>query len=103
MEYVELKDSDEQQYKQELRYLDDSNQPSIYSEIEEEDNFNETKFKNKSDTFKVNTSPKNNKNRTKRNRAEEPIDIEPLDNLSMNKPQDSIPSDKDLLDIEDPW
>ena len=103
LEYVELKDSDEQQYKQELRYLDDSNQPSIYSEIEEEDNFNETKFKNKSDTFKVNTSPKNNKNRTKRNRAEEPIDIEPLDNLSMNKPQDSIPSDKDLLDIEDPW
>ena len=36
MEYVELQDSEEQQYNKELRYLDEPNQSSIYSEIEED-------------------------------------------------------------------
>merc|ERR1712138_249655 len=37
MEYVELEESEEEQYSQQLRYLDEPNQSSIYSEIEEED------------------------------------------------------------------
>ena len=101
---VELKDSEEQQYKQELRYLDESNQSSIYSETDEDElTYNESKIKNISDTFQSNRSSNNTKNRSKITKKEEPIDVEPLDEVSINKSQDSISNDKEFIDIEDPW
>ena len=36
-------------------------------------------------------------------REEEPLDVEPLEKSSIKKPQDYLPNDKELLDIEDPW
>ena len=104
MEYVELKDSEEQQYDQELRYLDEENQPSIYSEIDEDQvNYNESKLKNRSDTFQANITSQNSKNKSKIKKEQEPIDVEPVDELSIKKPQDPISNDKDIFDIEDPW
>merc|ERR1712138_15063 len=37
MEYVELQDSEEEQYNEELRYLDEPNQSLMYSETEEDE------------------------------------------------------------------
>ncbi len=104
MEYVELQDSEEQQYNQELRYLDEPNQSSIYSEIDEDEvNYSESNFKNRTDDFQAKFSSKNTKNKSKNIRNEEPMDVEPLEDLTTNNSKDMIPNDKELIDIEDPW
>ena len=104
MEYVELQDSEEQQYNKELRYLDEPNQSSIYSEIDEDEvNYSESNFKNRTDDFQAKFSSKNTKNKSKIIRNEEPLDVEPLEDLTTNNSQDMISNDKQLIDIEDPW
>ena len=104
MEYVELQDSEEQQYNKELRYLDEPNQSSIYSEIDEDEvNYSESNFKNRTDDFQAKFSSKNTKNKSKNIRNEEPMDVEPLEDLTTNNSQDMISNDKQLIDIEDPW
>ena len=104
MEYVELQDSEEQQYNKELRYLDEPNQSSIYSEIDEDEvNYSESNFKNRTDDFQTKFSSKNTKNKSKIIRDKEPIDVEPLEDLTTNNSQDMISNDKELIDIEDPW
>jgi len=104
MEYVELQDSEEQQYNKELRYLDEPNQSSIYSEIDEgEVNYSESNFKNRTDDFQAKFSSKNTKNKSKNIRNEEPMDVEPLEDLTTNNSKDMISNDKELIDIEDPW
>ena len=104
MEYVELQDSEEQQYNKELRYLDEPNQSSIYSEIDEDEvNYSESNFKNRTDDFQAKFSSKNTKNKSKIIRDKEPIDVEPLEDLTTNNSQDMISNDKELIDIEDPW
>ncbi len=104
MEYVELQDSEEEQYNQELRYLDEPNQSSIYSEIEEDEViYNESNFQTKSDKFQAKIASQNIKNRSNISRDEETIDVEPLDNLSIKKTKDSLSNDKEIVDIEDPW
>tara|TARA_B100001741_G_scaffold241774_1_gene202796 strand:+ start:2728 stop:3768 length:1041 start_codon:yes stop_codon:yes gene_type:complete len=104
MEYVELQDSEEQQYNKELRYLDEPNQSSIYSEIDEDEvNYSESNFKNRTDDFQAKFSSKNTKNKSKIIRDEEPMDVEPLEDLTTNNSQDIISNDKELIDIEDPW
>ena len=104
MEYVELQDSEEQQYNKELRYLDEPNQSSIYSEIDEDEvNYSESNFKNRTDNFQAKFSSKNTKNKSKNIRNEEPMDVEPLEDLTTNNSKDMISNDKELIDIEDPW
>ena len=104
MEYVELQDSEEQQYNKELRYLDEPNQSSIYSENDEDEvNYSESNFKNRTDDFQAKFSSKNTKNKSKIIRDEEPMDVEPLEDLTTNNSQDMISNDKELIDIEDPW
>ena len=104
MEYVELQDSEEQQYNKELRYLDEPNQSSIYSEIDEDEvNHSESTFNSISDNFQTEMSSQNTQNKSKILREEEPIDVEPLEKLSTNNSQDMISNDKELIDIEDPW
>ena len=104
MEYVELQDAEEQQYNKELRYLDDPNQSSIYSEIDEDEvNYSESNFKNRTDDFQAKFSSKNTKNKSKIIRDEEPMDVEPLEDLTTNNSQDMMSNDKQLIDIEDPW
>ena len=104
MEYVELQDSEEQQYNKELRYLDEPNQSSIYSEIDEDElDYSESNFKNRTDDFQAKVSSRNTKNKSKIIRDKEPIDVEPLEDLTTNNSQDMISNDKELLDIEDPW
>ena len=104
MEYVELQDSEEQQYNKELRYLDEPNQSSIYSEIDEDEvNYSESNFKNRTDDFQAKFSSKNTKNKSKILRDKEPMDVEPLEDLTTNNSQDMISNDKQLIDIEDPW
>ncbi len=104
MEYVDLQDSDEEQYNKELRYLDEPNQSSIYSEIDEdEENYNESKLKNRTDDFQAKFSSQNIKNKSKIRREEEPMDVEPLEKLTKNNSKDVISNDKELIDIEDPW
>jgi len=104
MEYVELQDSEEQQYNKELRYLDEPNQSSIYSEIDEDEvNYSESNFKNRTDDFQAKFSSKNTKNKSKIIRNEEPMDVEPLEDLTTNNSQDMTSNDKELIDIEDPW
>jgi len=104
MEYVELQDSEEQQYNKELRYLDEPNQSSIYSEIDEDEvNYSESNFKNRTDDFQAKFSSKNTKNKSKILRDKEPIDVEPLEDLTTNNSQDMTSNDKELIDIEDPW
>ena len=104
MEYVELQDSDEEQYNQELRYLDEPSQSSIYSEIDEDEvNSYESDYPTRSDGFKANISSKNIKNRPKVIIEEEPMDVEPLEKSSNKKPQNSLSNDNEILDIEDPW
>ena len=104
MEYVELQDSEEQQYNKELRYLDEPNQSSIYSEIDEDVvNYSESNFKNRTDDFQAKFSSKNTKNKSKNIRNEEPMDVEPLEDLTTNNSKDMISNDKEPIDIEDPW
>jgi len=104
MEYVELQDSEEQQYNKELRYLDEPNQSSIYSEIDEDElDYSESNFKNRTDDFQAKVSSKNTKNKSKIIRDKEPIDVEPLEDLTTNNSQDMISNDKEVIDIEDPW
>ena len=104
MEYVELQDSEEQQYNKELRYLDEPNQSSIYSEIDEDEvNYSESNFKNRTDDFQAKFSSKNTKNKSKIIRDEDPMDVEPLEELRTDNSQDMISNDKQLTDIEDPW
>ena len=104
MEYVELQDSEEQQYNKELRYLDEPNQSSIYSEIDEDEvNYSESNFKNRTDDFQAKVSSKNTKNKSKILRDKEPIDVEPLEDLTTNNSKDMISNDKEVIDIEDPW
>ena len=104
MEYVELQDSEEQQYNKELRYLDEPNQSSIYSEIEEDEvSYTESKFKNRTDDSQAKLASENIKNNLKISREGEPIDGVTLEELTTTNTQDTILNDKELLDIEDPW
>ena len=104
MEYVELQDSEEQQYNKELRYLDEPNQSSIYSEIDEDVvNYSESNFKNRTEDFQAKFSSKNTNNKSKIIRDKQPIDVEPLEDLTTNNSQDMISNNKELIDIEDPW
>ena len=62
IEYVELQDSEELQYNKELRYLDEPNQASIYSAMDEDEvNYNESKIENRSDNFQAKISSLNNR------------------------------------------
>ena len=104
MEYVELQDSEQEQYNQELKYLDEPNQSSIYSESDEaEVNYSESEFKTRTENYNDKISSQNIKNRSKIKRQEEPMDVEPLENLSNKELLDSLPKDKENIDIEDPW
>ncbi len=104
MEYVELQESDEEQYSQELRYLDEPEQSSIYSEIEEDGlNYGESQLTNRSETYQTKISSRNTKNRSKVLRDQEPMDVEPLKESSTQKSKSSLSNDQELLDIEDPW
>ena len=104
MEYVELQESEEEQYSQELRYLDEPNQSSIYLETEEDQlNSSQPRLTNRDETYKTKISPRKPKNRSKMLRDEEPMDVEPLEKTSMKEFNDSLSNDKEILDIEDPW
>ena len=104
IEYVELQESEEEQYNQELRYLDEPNQSSIYSETEQENvNTSESKLIEKVDTYQTKISQRNPKIRSRISRDEEPMDVEPLEQSSIENSQDSVSNDKQILDIEDPW
>jgi sporulation protein YlmC with PRC-barrel domain len=104
MEYVELQDSEEVQYNQELRYLDEPNQSSIYSETNEVEVYsNESEYKTRSENYKAKIPSQNIKNRSKITIDEEPLDVEPLEKLSINESKDSLTNDKETIDIEDPW
>ena len=104
MEYVELEDSEEEQYNQELRYLDEPHQSSIYTEIDEREvNYRKSESQSKSENYNEKITSQNIKNRTKITREEAPMDVEPLEDLSNKKPQDSLLADKEITDIEDPW
>ncbi len=104
MEYVELQDSEDEQYKQELRYLDEPNQSTIYSEIQEDRlNYSELPLNDRSETYQTQISPRKIQNRSNILRDEEPMDVEPLENSSQNRSKDSLTNDKESLDIEDPW
>jgi len=103
MDYVELQDSEEE-YNQELRYLDEPNNSSIYSEIDQDDAiYTESNFNSRSNESPVKASSKNIKNRSKIKIEQEPMDVEPLEKSSVKMPQDSSFNDKETLDIEDPW
>ena len=65
--------------------------------------YNQSQLNNKTDNFQGNISPPKIKNRSKITREKEPIDVEPLDKLSITESQDSKAKDKELSDIEDPW
>jgi len=104
MEYVELEESEEEQYNQELRYLDEPNQSSVYSENEEDSiNYSELVSTNTSETYETKRSPRNTKNRSKIIRDEELMDVEPLEKSSVKQSNDSLLNNKESLDIEDPW
>ena len=104
MEYVELQDSEEEQYNQELRYLDEPNQSSLYSDIEDEKlNNRETKLIDRSEGYPTKISTRNIKNRSKILIDEEPLDVEPVEKSPINKFQDSTSNNKEIVDIEDPW
>jgi len=104
MEYVELQESEQEQYNQELRYLDEPNQSSIYSETEEDKlNYSGSRLGNRSDNYHTKISPRNTQNRSKILRDEEPMDVEPLEKSSIKRSHNSSSNDKELLDIEDPW
>jgi len=104
MEYVELEESEQAQYNQELRYLDEPSQSPMYSDIEEEGlTANESEFINRPSIYQTKISSQNNKNRSKTSRNEEPMDVEPLEKSSINNLKELKTNDKELLDIEDPW
>jgi len=104
MEYVELQDTEEEQYNQELRYLDEPQNSSIYSEIEEGRlNDSESNLINRSPAYRNKILPRNKDIRSNIIRNQEPLDIEPLDQTSIKNLQDSESNDKEILDIEDPW
>ena len=104
MEYVELEESEQAQYNQELRYLDEPSQSPMYSDIEEEGlTVKESEFINRPSIYQTKISSQNNKNRSKTSRNEEPMDVEPLEKSSINNLKELKTNDKELLDIEDPW
>jgi len=70
---------------------------------EDENNYNESKNKSRSDNFYAKMSSQNTKNRSKMSRKEEPLDVEPLEKSSTINSQDVISNDKEVIDIEDPW
>ncbi len=104
MEYVELQDSEEQQYNQDLRYLDEPNQDTIYSDIDDEQEYYQSsKSINRSNINQTKIPSSNNKNRSKVSRQEELMDIEPLEESTIKKSEDILLDKKELIDIEDPW
>ncbi len=105
MEYVELDEPEQEQYNQKLRYLDGPTKSSIYSDYEaENDSYNESKDVEKLNTFNTNKiTPRNNKNRSIKTREEEPMDVEPLENLPQEVSRKSKINDNESIDIEDPW
>ncbi len=104
MEYVEIEESEEGQYNQELRYLDEPSQSPMYSDIEEEGlTASEVDLINRPSIYPTKISSRNNKNRSKTSRNEEPMDVEPLEQSSMKNIEELKTNDKELLDIEDPW
>ena len=103
LDYVELRDLEEEQYNQELKYLDEPNQDSIYSGIDENElNYTNSNLKTKFDNLQANISSKNVKNRPKIKIDQEPLDVEPIERSSVNQSQDSSLNDNKTLDIEDP-
>ncbi len=104
MEYVELQESEDEQYNQEIKYLDEPNQSSIYSNLEEE-GFNniEPNLIDRTANYPNKIPPRNKKNRSKMIRDEQPLDVEPLKQSSNKKTQDSSFNENQTLDIEDPW
>ena len=104
MDFVELQDSEEEQYDKELRYLDEPNQSLIYSDIDQDEpNYTESKFKTRSDSFQSKISSKNIKNRPKIKIDHEPMDVEPLEKSSVIESQNSLSKENENLEIEDPW
>ena len=108
MEYVEVNDLEDDEYNQELRYIDEPSQSSNYSKFDEDKDYDELdytepKIKSKSNNFQAKLSSETIKNRSKRVRDEEPMDIEPIEKSSIQKPQNYPSKDKETLDIEDPW
>ena len=103
MEYVELEESEQAQYNQELRYLDEPSHSPMYSDIEEDLTTNESELINRPSIYQTKMSSRNNKNRSKTSRNEEPMDVEPLEKSSINNLKELKTNDKELLDIEDPW
>ena len=63
----------------------------------------ESNFQTKSDKFQAKIDSQNIKNRSKISRDVEPMDVEPMEKLSIKKPKDSLSNDKEIVDIEDPW
>ncbi len=103
MEYVELDEPEQEQYNQELRYLDEPNQSSIYSDLDN-DNYNESKQVEDSNIYNRKIAPRNNNNRSMQLREEEPMDVEPLENVSTETSKKSQKTqDNEIIDIEDPW
>jgi len=104
MEYVELQDTEEELYNQELRYLDELKPSSIYTKIEEDRlNDTETNVVNRSTAYQKKILSRDTNTRSNILRDEEPLDVEPLDQTSIKKLKDSNINDKEVLDIEDPW
>ena len=104
MEYVELEESEEQQYNQQLRYLDEPNQSPAYSEIlEDELSYNDSELINSSDNLEYKISPRRKKIRSSITRDEEPMDVEPIEKLPAEIADNSSSNEKKPLDIEDPW
>tara|TARA_Y100001968_G_scaffold110181_2_gene99677 strand:+ start:4316 stop:5359 length:1044 start_codon:yes stop_codon:yes gene_type:complete len=104
LEYVELQESEEEKYNQELRYLDQPEQSSIYSDIDEDkDISNKSNYINRSDKYPNKISSPNKRNRTNSLREEEPLDVEPINENLEKKSEETLFNKNDLLDIEDPW
>ncbi len=104
MDYVEIQNSEEERYNQELRYLDEPDQSPTYLEIDEDEiDYTQPKLQPRSDNFQPKISSENIRKRPKTTRYEEPMDVEPLQKSSIKQSKDSLPNKKEISDIEDPW
>ena len=59
-----------------------------------------SKFKNRTDDSQGKFSSENTKNKSKNIREEEPMDVEPLEELTTNNPKDMRSNDKEQLKQE---
>ena len=60
------------------------------------ENYNDSKYINKSETYSTKMPIRRNKNRSTMSRDEEPMDIEPIDKVEIRKDNNSLPNDKIL-------